>query len=196
MEKALCFIKDDDEVLDLCTGSGALAISIKKEKISVSVTASDISKGALDVAKENARDNDVEISFVEGDLLDPFIGKKKFDVIILDPPAFTKSKDTVKAGKGNDTISGGAGNNTSIFNKGDGTDTINYATGIDVIKFNDVEITDITFGDYDYEKNEIFIKFRQNRRILLNNIENIIKSEMTLKGSIPVIRTEKLRCNV
>lgn len=91
VEKALCYIKDGDKVLDLCTGSGAIAIALKKEKENIEVVASDISRVALDVARENARNNNVDINFVEGDLLTPFMGKEKFDVIVSNPPYISES---------------------------------------------------------------------------------------------------------
>ena len=73
VEKAITYIKNGDKVLDLCTGSGAIAISLKKEIKDIVVTASDISKAALNVAKSNAQDNGCDIEFVEGDLIYPFI---------------------------------------------------------------------------------------------------------------------------
>ena len=91
VEKALNFIKEEDNVLDLCTGSGAIAISLKKELKNINVFASDISKGALNVAKENSKANDCEIKFVEGDLLEPFIASNmKFDVIVSNPPYISR----------------------------------------------------------------------------------------------------------
>lgn len=86
VDRALNYIRDGDKVLDLCTGSGAIAISIKKVKENVDVLASDISKSALNVARENAKNNGVSINFVEGDLLEPFIGEDRFDVIVSNPP--------------------------------------------------------------------------------------------------------------
>lgn len=91
VEKALLYIKDNDKVLDLCTGSGAIAISLKKERKGADVFASDISKKALNVSEENARYNNVSINFYEGDLLEPFIGNNKFDVIVCNPPYISKS---------------------------------------------------------------------------------------------------------
>lgn len=87
VEKALGYIKSGDKVLDLCTGSGAIAISLKKEKSDCEMTASDISFKALEVAKDNAKENGCNIEFVEGDLLYPFvIRNRKFDVIVCNPP--------------------------------------------------------------------------------------------------------------
>jgi len=90
VEKALLYIGKNSKVLDLCTGSGAIAISLKKERSDIDVFASDISKAALSVSEENARYNNVNIKFYEGDLLEPFIGKEKFDVIVSNPPYISK----------------------------------------------------------------------------------------------------------
>lgn len=91
VEKTLKHIRGGDKVLDLCTGSGAIAIALKKEMPNIEVTASDISKGALNVARENAKNNDCDIEFVEGDLLYPFImSNTKFDVIVSNPPYISK----------------------------------------------------------------------------------------------------------
>ena len=91
VEKSFKYIKSNAKVLDLCTGSGAIAIALKKERPDIDVTASDISKGALDVARENAKNNGCDIEFVEGDLLYPFImNNAKFDVIVSNPPYISK----------------------------------------------------------------------------------------------------------
>ena len=71
------------KVLDIGTGSGAIAISIKKEVDSL-VYATDISKEALEVAKENAKINKVDINFINTNIYDGI--KEKFDVIISNPP--------------------------------------------------------------------------------------------------------------
>ena len=78
-------------VLDVGTGSGAIAIALAKEIEDIFVVATDISKEALNVAKENARRVRVgeKIQFVQGDLLCPFrpLNKKgPFDLMISNPP--------------------------------------------------------------------------------------------------------------
>lgn len=90
VEKALGYIKPGNKVLDLCTGSGAIAIALKKNINEIDVVASDISCDALCVAKDNAQNNGCSITFVEGDLLAPFINGEKFDVIVSNPPYISK----------------------------------------------------------------------------------------------------------
>lgn len=83
IESALDSIKDDSRVLDLCTGSGAIAIAISKNT-NAKVIASDISKDALFLAKENAETNNCKIDFFESDLFDNLEGQ--FDIILCNPP--------------------------------------------------------------------------------------------------------------
>ncbi|MBQ5926661.1 MAG: peptide chain release factor N(5)-glutamine methyltransferase [Clostridia bacterium] len=88
-ELTLTAIEDGDSVLDLCTGSGAVAISVYKEAQKrgkqVSVTAVDISKDALVVAKENAAYHKADIKFVQSDLFAKIRGSR-FNVIVSNPP--------------------------------------------------------------------------------------------------------------
>ena len=77
------YFNEPIKVLDIGTGSGAIAISIKKE-VDGEVTATDISKEALEVAKENAKRNNVDINFVNTNIYDGI--NEKFDVVISNPP--------------------------------------------------------------------------------------------------------------
>lgn len=72
-------------VWDLCCGSGCLGIGLKKKFPFLNVILSDISAEALEVARHNACKNDVEVSFLQGDLLLPFKGMKA-DLVICNPP--------------------------------------------------------------------------------------------------------------
>lgn len=73
-------------VADIGTGSGAIAIAVKKEIPGTRVVATDISKDALDLAKENAKFNSAEMEFFQGDLLDALPAGEKFDIIVSNPP--------------------------------------------------------------------------------------------------------------
>ena len=71
--------------LDLCTGSGAIAVTLKHECPQACVTASDLSCDALKTAQENARRNGTEIDFLQGDLWKA-VGERTFDLILSNPP--------------------------------------------------------------------------------------------------------------
>lgn len=74
------------KVLDIGTGTGILAIMIKKKYPQTSVKALDISKAALAVAKENAAALNVDVEFVQSDLLNTIADNEKFDLILSNPP--------------------------------------------------------------------------------------------------------------
>lgn len=90
VENALKTIDNNSVVLDLCTGSGAIAIAVQKEK-NAKVFAVDISQDAINLAKENATKNNADITFIQSDLFANLNGQK-FDVIISNPP-YIKSED-------------------------------------------------------------------------------------------------------
>ncbi len=74
--------------LDLCTGSGCIAIALTKAFPQAEVTAVDVSEKALAMAKENAQANGTDITFLQADLLDPqfSIFNFQFSIIISNPP--------------------------------------------------------------------------------------------------------------
>ena len=76
--------KADLQILDIGTGSGAIAISLKSARPDWHVTASDISSEALQLAKENSEKNQASLDFIESDVFNQISGK--FDVIISNPP--------------------------------------------------------------------------------------------------------------
>ena len=86
VEEGIKTIKEQSmEVLDLCTGSGAIAISIAHYCKNSTVTATDISQEALGVARKNANSNNVNIEFIESNLFDK-LTERSFDIILSNPP--------------------------------------------------------------------------------------------------------------
>ena len=85
VEVALKYIKQNGymSVLDICTGSGCLAISVKKNA-EVEVTASDVSNKALQIAKFNAKNLNADVNFIRSNMFEKIEGK--FDLIISNPP--------------------------------------------------------------------------------------------------------------
>ena len=75
----------EPDVLDLCTGSGAIGLSVKTLIPSANVTLTDVSRDALEVARKNAHDLNVDAEFRHGDLFKA-IGKDRFDLIASNPP--------------------------------------------------------------------------------------------------------------
>lgn len=73
------------KLADIGTGSGAIAISMKKEMPQLDVTATDLSEDALVVAKLNAQTLEADIRFLQGDLTKPLAGEF-FDVVLSNPP--------------------------------------------------------------------------------------------------------------
>ena len=75
------------KILDLCTGSGAIAVSLAKYLPQTEITAIDISNDALKIAKKNAVSNNVEnqITFISSDMFTN-LNEEKFDIIVSNPP--------------------------------------------------------------------------------------------------------------
>ena len=79
-------IKSAKTIIDVGTGSGAIAISLSKE-LDTHIYASDISETVLEVAKKNSINNNADITFYNGDMLKPYIENNiKVDIIVSNPP--------------------------------------------------------------------------------------------------------------
>lgn len=84
VEQVLKIVKPGMKVLDLCTGSGCVLISVLKNAPELTGMGSDISQTALLVAKENAKLHEVDAEWVRSDLFDNIT--ETFDVIMANPP--------------------------------------------------------------------------------------------------------------
>lgn len=89
VREALDLAASGDRLLDLCTGSGIIPITLKAENPSLQLAASDVSPGALEVAAANARDHQVAIDLRQGDLFAPWQGQR-FNVITANPPYISR----------------------------------------------------------------------------------------------------------
>lgn len=97
VELGLGACKDGARVLDLCTGSGVVAISLKLERPSLFVTGTDISAAALRVAKKNSTRLAADVNFERADLFSRALQKKSWDLVISNPPYLHFAKDYVAA---------------------------------------------------------------------------------------------------
>lgn len=89
----LCKDKDDLDILDIGTGSGAITVSLAKYIEKSRLTSLDISEIALEIAKKNAKSNGVidKINFIKSDLFQQIVGTNlKFDIIVSNPPYIRK----------------------------------------------------------------------------------------------------------
>lgn len=74
------------DVLDMCTGSGAIAVSIAKLCKNIKICALDISDDALEIAKKNAFENEANVEFFKSDMFEDISQNAKFDLIVSNPP--------------------------------------------------------------------------------------------------------------
>ena len=87
VEEELKYTQDGMRVLDVCTGSGCILLSIMNYKNNIDGVGIDISKDALQVAGKNATNHGIEAKFLQGDLFEALIdGPNKFDIIVSNPP--------------------------------------------------------------------------------------------------------------
>ena len=92
IEKVLDYCKATNKefkILDLCTGSGAIGITLAKNLHQSKVYLSDISEDALKIAKENAKANNVDVTIIKSNMFDD-IKISDFDIIVSNPPYIEK----------------------------------------------------------------------------------------------------------
>ncbi len=94
VEKTINYIKQhfnkNIKILDLCTGSGAISIALKKELSKSKIDASDISRKALNLAKKSSELNETNINFIRSNIFSNI--HEKYDIIISNPPYISKSE--------------------------------------------------------------------------------------------------------
>lgn len=83
--------KYNPKILDLCTGSGVIAISLKKYVPNSEIIGIDISEKAIEVANKNANKLNVDVKFIKSDLFEK-LKKEKFDIIVSNPPYIKKEE--------------------------------------------------------------------------------------------------------
>lgn len=91
-------VLSDPYVLDIGTGSGCIAVSLAFNITRATVSAIEISNEALQLAKQNAKNNSVNVEFINDDILNPAYNYKEYDVIISNPP-YVLEKDIGILGK-------------------------------------------------------------------------------------------------
>lgn len=92
VEEVLKVLTENAKVLDMCTGSGAIAIALSLFRPDITLMAADISTDALGVAKENCADAGCNIEFVKSDLFENIDPDIKFDAIVSNPPYVSDSE--------------------------------------------------------------------------------------------------------
>lgn len=101
------------ELIDIGTGSGCIAITLKKIFPSIIIDAIDISKEALEVAKNNADANNVEINFRNESMLN--LPNKKYDIIISNPPYIAPNESIMDIVKNNEPLIALYAENDGLF---------------------------------------------------------------------------------
>jgi release factor glutamine methyltransferase len=86
VEAALAALPEEGALLDLCTGTGCVAVTVALERPRARVVATDLSAGALGLARENAEALGALVELLQGDLYAPLPPELRFDVVAANPP--------------------------------------------------------------------------------------------------------------
>ena len=97
VEAALKRAAQDARVLDIGTGSGCIAITLKLVRPDLNVTAIDVSADALDIARANAEALNAQVEFIESDLFSALAGRQ-FDLIVSNPPYIPEADEHLSQG--------------------------------------------------------------------------------------------------
>ena len=175
VENTIKYIKkyNYNSIVDIGTGSGCIAITIKKIFPSMLVDAVDISKDALALAQSNSVKNDTLINFYEGNLLNPL--NKKYDIIISNPPYIAYDEEIMDIVKNNEPhLALYADNNGLYYYEEILKNVSNYINKNGLIAF-----------EIGYDQAE---KIKQIVQKYLNNYNIEIKKDMTGKDRMVFIK--------
>lgn len=175
VENTIKYIKkyNYNSIVDIGTGSGCIAITIKKIFPSMLVDAVDISKDALALAESNSIKNDTLINFYEGNLLNPL--NKKYDIIISNPPYIAYDEEIMDIVKNNEPhLALYAPNNGLYYYEEILKNVYNYINKNGLIAF-----------EIGYDQAE---KIKQIVQKYLNNYNIEIKKDMTGKDRMVFIK--------
>lgn len=175
VENTIKYIKkyNYNSIVDIGTGSGCIAITIKKIFPSMLVDAVDISKDALALAQSNSIKNDTLINFYEGNLLNPL--NKKYDIIISNPPYIAYDEEIMDIVKNNEPhLALYADNNGLYYYEEILKNVYNYINKNGLIAF-----------EIGYNQAE---KIKQIVQKYLNNYNIEIKKDMTGKDRMVFIK--------
>lgn len=175
VENTIKYIKkyNYNSIVDIGTGSGCIAITIKKNFPSMLVDAVDISKDALALAESNSIKNDTLINFYEGNLLNPL--NKKYDIIISNPPYIAYDEEIMDIVKNNEPhLALYADNNGLYYYEEILKNVYNYINKNGLIAF-----------EIGYDQAE---KIKQIVQKYLNNYNIEIKKDMTGKDRMVFIK--------
>ena len=175
VENTIKYIKkyNYNSIVDIGTGSGCIAITIKKIFPSMLVDAVDISKDALALAESNSIKNDTLMNFYEGNLLNPL--NKKYDIIISNPPYIAYDEEIMDIVKNNEPhLALYADNNGLYYYEEILKNVYNYINKNGLIAF-----------EIGYDQAE---KIKQIVQKYLNNYNIEIKKDMTGKDRMVFIK--------
>ena len=167
VEKTINYIKKyfslPIKIIDLGCGSGVIGLSLKKKLDNVDVTLLDISKEALEVAKENANSLDCHVTFLEGDMLKNV--QEKYDVIISNPPYIRSDEEIEDIVKNNEP-------HLALYGGVDGLDLYRKIRENLLEHVNDKFLLALEIGDM--QKNDVIKIFSD-----LENVNIIAKKDLS-----------------